>query len=120
MTAIKAELNRYNQSPRKVRLLTELIKGKPVDVAIAMLSVSTKRGSDPMVKLLKSAVANAKNNFQMDMKDLIVTEVRVDGGVVMKRGRARAFGRSYPIRKKTSRVKLVLDTRLNDSAGQVK
>ncbi|MBI3631854.1 MAG: 50S ribosomal protein L22 [Candidatus Vogelbacteria bacterium] len=110
MTLVNAELNRYNQSPRKVRLLAELIKGKKVDVALAILSVSAKRGSLPMIKLVRSAIANAKNNFKLDQADLYVKEARVDGGVVMKRGRARAFGRSFPIRRKTSKVKLVLDT----------
>ena len=111
MILVNAELNRYNQSPRKVRLLAELIKGKKVDLALAILSVSAKRGSLPMIKLVKSAVANAKNNFKLDQADLYIKEARVDGGVVMKRGRARAFGRSFPIRRKTSSVRLVLENK---------
>ncbi len=109
MSAVNAELNRHNQSPRKTRLLTQLIKGKSVDSALAILGLSSKRGSTAIAKLLKSAVANAKNNFKLDTKDLFVKEARVDGGVVMKRSRPRAFGRAYPIRRKTSNVKLVLD-----------
>ncbi len=120
MSAVNAELNRHNQSPRKVRLLTQLIKGKSVDQALAVLSLSVKRGSVAITKLLKSAVANAKNNFKFDSKDLYVKEATVDGGVVMKRSRPRAFGRAFPIRRKTSNVRLILDTRLNDSFGQVK
>lgn len=111
MSDVKAELNRYNQSPRKVRLLTELIKGKNVITALAVLSLSSKRGSLPMVKLLKSAVANAKNNFKLNSGDLYIKEASVDAGVVMKRSRPRAFGRSYPIRRKTSNVKLTLAIR---------
>ena len=111
MPTVSAKLNRYNQSPRKVRLLTQLIKGKSADLALAVLSLSSKRGSMPMVKLLKSAIANAKNNLRLDSKDLYVKEASVDSGAVMKRSRPRAFGRAYPIRRKTSSVALTLDVR---------
>ncbi len=111
MSAVNAKLNRHNQSPRKMRLLTELIKGKSVDQALAVLSLSSKRGGEAMTKLLQSAVANAKNNFKLDQKDLFVKEACVDGGIVMKRGMPRAFGRSFPIRRKTSDIKLVLETK---------
>jgi large subunit ribosomal protein L22 len=111
MSAVNAQLKRHNQSPRKVRLLANLIKGKSADAALAILSLSSKRGSTAITKLLKSAIANAKNNFKMDAKDLYVKEASVDGGIVMKRSRPRAFGRAYPIRRKTSDVKLVLDTK---------
>ena len=118
MSTVNAKLNRYNQSPRKVRLLTQLIKGKGADTALAILSLSSKRGSMPMMKLLKSAIANAKNNLKIEAGDLYVKEASVDGGVVMKRSRPRAFGRAYPIRRKTSNIKLVLGIHLN--GGQVK
>lgn len=118
MSAVNAELKRHNQSPRKVRLLTQLIKGKSADKALAVLSVSSKRGSTAIIKLLKSAIANAKNNFKIDAIDLYIKDASVDGGMVMKRSRPRAFGRAYPIRRKTSNVKLVLDTRL--TGGNVK
>lgn len=94
-----------------MRLLTSLIKGKSADQALAVLSLSTKRGGDAMIKLLKSAIANAKNNFKIDAKDLYVKEASVDGGVVMKRGMPRAFGRSFPIRRRTSDIKLVLENK---------
>lgn len=109
--AVEAQLNRYNQAPRKVRLLADLIRGKSVGRAVEELSFLTKKASLPIVKLLKSAVANAKNNFKLKEDDLFVKEVMVDGGPVMKRGMPRAFGRSYPIRRKTSHVTLVLDTK---------
>ncbi len=119
MSVFTAELNRHNQSPRKVRLLTQLIKGKSVEQALAVLSLSVKKGSVPIEKLLRSAVANAKNNFKIDTKDLYIKDASVDGGVVLKRSRPRAFGRAYPIRRRTSNVKLVLDIKVPaDKAGK--
>ncbi|MDO8493606.1 MAG: 50S ribosomal protein L22 [bacterium] len=111
MSAVNAKLNRHNQSPRKMRLLTQLIKGKSVDQALAILSLSSKSGAEVVTKLLKSALANAKNNFKIDIKELFVKEARVDGGIVMKRGMPRAFGRSFPIRRKTSDIQLVLEAK---------
>ena len=109
MTAVNAVLNRHNQSARETRLLTQLIKGKTADEALAALAFSSKRGSVAIIKLLKSAISNAKNNFKIDSSDLYVKNASVDGGVVMKRSMPRAFGRAYPIRRKTSSIKLVLD-----------
>ncbi|MBI5139868.1 MAG: 50S ribosomal protein L22 [Candidatus Vogelbacteria bacterium] len=108
---VKAELNRYNQAPRKVRLLADLIRGKSVGAAVSELAFLAKKASLPFTKLLKSAIANAKNNFKLSEDDLFVKEITVDGGPVMKRGMPRAFGRSYPIRRKTSHVTLVLDVK---------
>lgn len=105
---IKAELNKYRQSPRKVRLLADLAKGKSIEQAIALVSFSGKRASTPMAKLIKSAVANAKHNFNLPEEDLFVKNIRVDEGVTMKRGMPRAFGRSFPIKKRTSRILLEL------------
>ncbi len=111
MSGVKAKLNRHTQAPRKMRLLTSLIKGKSADQALAILTLSTKRGAKDVAKLLKSAIANAKNNFKLDPAELYVKEASVDAGIVMKRGRPRAFGRSFPIRRKTSDINLVLETK---------
>lgn len=108
---IKAELNKYRQAPRKVRLLADLIRGKKVDEAIALVSFSGKRAADPMVKLLKSAIANATHNFKLPAESLVVKTIRVDGGVIMKRGMPRAFGRSFLINKRTSHVLLELESK---------
>jgi large subunit ribosomal protein L22 len=105
---ITARLNNYRQSPRKVRLVADAIRGKKIAEAFIQLELITKRATDPLAKLLKSAVANAKNNSSTDIDNLIVTEIRVDGGVVMKRSMPRARGSAYPIRKRTSHVILVL------------
>ncbi len=101
---MKASLKNYRQSPRKVRLITELIKGKNVVEAQAILTHLIKRGALPIKKLLNSAVANA----QGDVKDLIVKNATVDKGVVLKRWMPRAMGRAFPIHKHTSQVKIEL------------
>lgn len=104
---ITARLTNYRQSPRKVRLVADAIRGKSVVNAFTQLNLITKRATDPLAKLLKSAVANA-TNLGVDTADLTVREIRVDGGIVMKRSMPRARGSAYPIRKRTSHVILVL------------
>lgn len=108
---IHAQLNYIHIAPRKVRLVANLIKGMDVKHASSELSHRVKRSSLPLFKLLKSAVANAKHNFQIEEKDLYVKSILVNGGSVSKRFRARAFGRAAPIRKRTSHVVLILDSR---------
>lgn len=106
---MKAILKSYRQAPRKVRLVANLIKGKTVPRAIAELDVLPKRASESMKKLLLSAVANAKENDGIsDMSTLLVKEVRVDQGVILKRSMPRAHGSAYPIHKHTSHVMLEL------------
>lgn len=106
---ITASLKNYRQSPRKVRLVANLIKGKKVTDAINMLEVVTKRSAGPLSALINSAVANAKNNFNIEKDTLVVKELRVDGGVVMKRSMPRARGSAFPIKKRTSHVLVVLE-----------
>ena len=117
---IKAELNRYRQAPRKVRLLAGLIKGKKVDDANALLAFSGKRAADPIIKLVNSAVANAIHNFKLSKDALYIKNMRVDGGIVLKRGMPRAFGRSFPIKKKTSKVLLELGVRETEKKAEKK
>jgi large subunit ribosomal protein L22 len=105
---ITAKLNDYRQSPRKVRLVTNLVKGKSVENAINALTILDKRAADPLKQLIESAVANAKNNFNLERDVLFVKEFRVDAGEIMYRRMPRARGTAFPIRKRTSRVSLVL------------
>jgi len=106
---MKAILKSYRQAPRKVRLVANLIKGKTVPRAIAELDVLPKRASEPMKKLLLSAVANAKENDKIaDMDTLFVKEVRVDQGAILKRSMPRAHGSAYPIHKHTSHIMIEL------------
>lgn len=106
---VKAELKNYRQSPRKVRLVADLIRGKKADDALTLLTFTAKRASDPIKKLLDSAIANAKHNFDIPVEELFVKEIRVDEGPTLKRWRARAFGRASGIKKRTSRVLINLD-----------
>ena len=105
---ITAKLNNYRQSPRKVRLVANLVKGKKVSDALTLLQFAGKRAASPLSTLISSAVANAKNNFNISKDNLYITELRVDKGVVLKRSRPRARGSAFPIRKHTSHVVLVL------------
>ena len=104
---VTASLTNYRQSPRKVRLVASLIKGKRVEEALNMLSVTTKRASDPLVKLINSALANAKNRG-IDTTNLYVNSCTVNQGLTMKRFMPGARGSAFPIRKRSSHVDLVL------------
>ena len=101
---MEAYLKNYRQSPRKVRLLADLVRGKSVERALSELSFMPKRAAGPMKKLIESAVTNAEHNFNAKKEDLIVKEITVDSGVTLKRWRPRAFGRAASIHKHTSNV----------------
>ncbi|HEV8677465.1 MAG TPA: 50S ribosomal protein L22 [Candidatus Paceibacterota bacterium] len=105
MTEAKATLSNYRQSPRKVRLIADLIRGKSAAQAINILGLLPKRGAEPMLKLVKSAVANAKEG---SAEQLFVSAIQVNGGVVLKRMMPRARGRGFPIKKRTSHITLSL------------
>lgn len=107
---MKAALTNYRQSPRKVRLVTDLVKGKSVEQAIALLTFSGKRAGDPIQKLIRSAAANAKANHKME-GELFIKEFRVDSGVTLKRSMPRARGSAFPIKKRQSHILLVLEER---------
>lgn len=106
----KASLSNYRQSPRKVRLIADLIRGKSASQAINILSLLPKRGAEPMLKLVKSAVANAKEGSP---EQLFISSIQVNGGVVFKRMMPRARGRGAPIKKKTSHITLALSAKEN-------
>lgn len=95
-------------SPRKVRLVAGLIRGLEVDKAKWQLTFNKKIASKALLKILDSAVANAKENYEIDEANLKVKTVTVDGGPALKRWTPRAHGRATPIRKETSHVKIVL------------
>lgn len=105
---MKATLSNYKQSPRKVRLVADMIRGKDIVRADVQLSFLTKRAAEPFRKLLASAVANAVNNFNKDKEALFVQEVAVDKGRVLKRFMPRAFGRASRINKRSSHLTLQL------------
>ena len=104
----KAYLRYVRISPRKVVILCDLIRGKDVKTATAYLMQTPKAASEPMLKLLKSAVANAENNFSMDTGKLYVSEVYATGGPILKRMIPASKGRGYRINKRTSHVTLAV------------
>ncbi len=104
---MKAELVGYNQSPRKVRLVTNLVKGKKVAVALSELTFLNKRAALPVEKLIRSAVANAAQKGAKP-EDLRINNITVDSSGMLKRFRARAFGRGATIRHRKSRMVVTL------------
>lgn len=105
---VRAYARHIRQSPRKVRLVVDAIRGKRVDAALVQLRFINKAAALPVLKLLNSAIANAEHNFKLDASTLSVKTITVDGGPVLERWRARAFGRAAPIRKRTCHISLVL------------
>lgn len=103
---MKAYLKNYKQSPRKVRLMADLIRGEKVGRALMLLSAMNKRAAGPLKKLIESAVSNAKASE--DKNNLIIKEIQVNKGIVFKRFQPRARGRAALIRKKTSHISIVL------------
>ena len=95
-------------SPRKVKILADLIRGKKISDAFAILATTPKIGTEPMLKLLKSAVANAENNFSMNVDNLVVSKVFATPGPILKRIMPRAQGRAFRIYKRTSHITLAV------------
>ena len=108
MTAI-AKLRYLRIAPRKVRLVTNMIRGKRAQLAQTILQFTPKQGTEPILKVLNSAIAAAKNNSQIDASNLYISKITVDEGPKYKRFMPRARGRAYPIQKKTSHISIVLD-----------
>lgn len=104
-----AKLNNLRMAPRKVRMVADLIRGRRVQEAATILSFTVRSAVPPIAKLLNSAVANAKNNAQMQEENLYISKITVDEGPKLKRWRARARGQAYEIQKKTSHITMILD-----------
>jgi len=109
MSIATAKLSYLRIAPRKVRLVADLIRGKRVDEAQAILTFIVKKATNPLLKLLKQAVVNTKNKFQTDHSNLYISELIVNEGPKLKRWRPRARGRACEIQKKTSHIVLTLD-----------
>ena len=105
---VTATLTNYRQSPRKVRRVANLIKGKPIQTAVSTLMFTPKYAAEPILKLLKSAIANAKS-LSVEEANLIVKGITVDKGPILKRMMPMARGRGFPIHKHTSTVTITLD-----------
>ena len=96
-------------SPRKVRLIMDEIRGRKIEEALNQLSFAPQKGAFILKKLIDSAVANAEQNFEMDVDKLYIKRVFADEGPTLKRFRPRAMGRAAKIRKRTSHLTVVLD-----------
>ena len=111
MKEIKAHLRYLRMAPRKVRLAAGAVKGKSAEEAEAVLEFLPKRAALPLKKLLKSAVANAKHNFNIEKENLFVKNITVDKGPTLKRFMPRARGSAAPIRKRESHVTIILQNK---------
>ncbi|HOA98732.1 MAG TPA: 50S ribosomal protein L22 [Candidatus Atribacteria bacterium] len=101
---VKATAKYLRISPRKARQIVDLIRGKSAQEALTILQFIPKKSAEMVYKVLKSAVANAENNYNLDVDQLVVSKAFVDQGPTLKRVRPRAMGRGYLIRKRTSHI----------------
>ncbi len=101
---VRAVAKHIRIAPRKMRLVVDLIRGKKVGEAIAILKHTPKAGSPVVEKVLKSAMANAENNFDLEVENLYISKIFVDEGTTLKRFHPRAQGRAFSIMKRTSHV----------------
>ncbi len=108
---ITASLKNIRISPRKVRLVADMVRGKNVAQAKIILTQVIKKARHPLAGLLDSAIANASHNHKIDAETLFVKEIRVDQGLVMKRSMPVSRGSAHPIKKRTSHVTITLATR---------
>ena len=108
----RAQARFVRVTPMKARRVVDLIRGLPAAQAQAVLTFAPQAASEPVGKVLNSAIANATNNHDLDLDTLVVSEAYVDEGPTMKRFRPRAQGRAYRIRKRTSHITVVLSERV--------
>ncbi|MDQ0232982.1 50S ribosomal protein L22 [Metabacillus malikii] len=108
MQQSKAVAKTVRIAPRKARLVLDLIRGKQVGEAVAILTHTPKAASPIIEKVLKSAVANAEHNYEMDINNLVVSEAYANEGPTLKRFRPRAQGRASAINKRTSHITIIL------------
>ncbi|HUU02567.1 MAG TPA: 50S ribosomal protein L22 [Myxococcota bacterium] len=107
----RGSLHYLRISPRKVRAVVDTIRGRQVEDALAVLDFTCRAAAVPLAKILRSAVANVANSGNVDIDTLVVKEIMVDQGPMLKRFRPRAMGRASLIQKKTSHVRFMLDER---------
>jgi len=117
---MRAVLRNYRQSPRKVRLVADLVRGKRVDRAILTLDYLTKRAAEPVRSLIEAAVANAKHNFKTSPDRLFVKDIRVDEGVTLKRHMPRARGVPHLIRKRASHITVFLGEKTSQASADAR
>ena len=116
----RAQARFVRVTPMKARRVVDLIRGLPASDAQAVLRFAPQAASEPVGKVLDSAIANATNNHNLDPQSLFVSEAFVDEGPTMKRFRPRAQGRAFRIRKRTSHITVVLESRSETTAAGTK
>jgi large subunit ribosomal protein L22 len=109
---VTAQLNNLRISPRKVRLVARIIKGMDANAAKYQLDHIVKKSSKPIVKLINSAISNARNNFNLARENLFIKDIIVNEGPKLKRFKPKGFGMASPIEKKTSHIKIVLEEKV--------
>ncbi len=112
----RAQARFVRVTPRKARRVVDLIRGLPAAEAQAVLRFAPQAASEPVGKVLASAIANAEHNFKLDTDTLVVSRAWVDEGPTLKRFRPRAQGRAYRINKRTSHITVVVESREEASA----
>ncbi|HBK34847.1 MAG: 50S ribosomal protein L22 [Candidatus Uhrbacteria bacterium GW2011_GWE2_40_58] len=117
---VHAKARYLRMSPRKVRLIIDVVRGIPVTQARIQLKHLKKHAAIPVLKLVESAIANAKHNFGLSEDSLYIKTIMADGGPVLHRWRARAFGRAAPIRKRTTHITVVLDEMAEKESKAIK
>jgi large subunit ribosomal protein L22 len=116
-TRAHAKARFVRMAPMKCRRVVDLVRGKPVSEALAILRFSPQAAAEPVAKVIASAAANAENNLDLDPDTLFVDVAMVDEGPTLKRIRPRAQGRAYRIRKRTSHITIEVESRAATSAG---
>lgn len=107
----KCFLRHVRISPTKVRIVADLVRGKPVKEALAILRYTPKRASHVVEKAIRSCVANAEQNMEMDADDLVISEIYVGAGPTLKRFHPHQRGQAFPILKRTSHLTVVVSDR---------
>ncbi len=106
---VRAKAKYIKMSPRKIRLVADVVRGMAANRALEQLKFINKKATLPITKLLNSGIANAINNYELDKDNLYIKEIRVDEGPVLKRWQPKAHGRATPIRKRMGHISLVLE-----------
>jgi large subunit ribosomal protein L22 len=105
---VKASTQNIRISPRKVRIVIDLVRGKAVNEALTLLKFIPKRASEPLAKVIKSAAANAEHNFNLNKDNLVISQAFVDQGPTMKRFHPRQRGQAFPILKRSSHITIMV------------
>ncbi len=114
---VKVQLNNLRVAPRKSRQVVDLIRNKDLQKARNLLEFAVQKSSEPLLKLLNSAAASAKNDFKLEESNLYVSKITVDEGPKLKRWHPMSRGRAYPIIKRTSKIMLVLSEKIDKDSN---